>query len=117
LKNELEHWIQFFLAALAETASSSIATFKSINRLREEIEYRKILQLGKRTAMARALLHILYRTGYTNAQLVQSDLHVSSATAHSLIADFVRLGILEEITGFKRNRMFAFSEYLDLFRD
>lgn len=116
-KNDLEQWVQFFLTAIAETAANSIATFKKINELREEIEYQKILQLGKRAPAARVLLHALYREGYVTAQSVATHLNVSIVTANALIADFVRLGILDETTGFKRNRIFAFSQYLDLFRD
>jgi len=33
-----------------------------------------------------------------------------------LIADFMKLEILEEVTGYKRNRIFVFEEYVKLFR-
>jgi Fic family protein len=42
-------------------------------------------------------------------------LNVTPATANVFIRDFVRLGILKETTGGKRNRMFTFHEYLSLF--
>ena len=37
-------------------------------------------------------------------------------TAAALIDDFVKLGILKEFTGQKRNRLFIFEEYVRLFK-
>jgi hypothetical protein len=44
-----------------------------------------------------------------------ASLEVNISTALRLIDDFVRLGILRERTGFKRNRVFVFHEYVALF--
>lgn len=43
--------------------------------------------------------------------------NVTPATANVFIRDFVKLGILRETTGGKRNRVFTFHEYLNLFAD
>ena len=32
-----------------------------------------------------------------------------------MLSDFIDIGILKEMTGFKRNRFFIFQEYLDIF--
>jgi Fic family protein len=37
-------------------------------------------------------------------------------TASALIEDFVKLGILKEFTGQKRNRLFIFENYVRLFK-
>jgi hypothetical protein len=47
---------------------------------------------------------------------VMNELEVTKQTAHTLIQDFEKLGILKEQTGFKRNRIFIFEEYLNLFK-
>ena len=59
----------------------------------------------------------LYNKPIVNAQEVQKELKVSLPTANSIISDFERLGILNEKTGWKRNREFEFTEYLNLFKD
>jgi cell filamentation protein, protein adenylyltransferase len=41
---------------------------------------------------------------------------VSAASAYKLIADLERFGILREITGAKRGKMYAFDAYLKLFK-
>jgi Fic family protein len=56
-----------------------------------------------------------YSKPITDSADVAVALAVSSATALRLIEDFIRLGILKEITGNKRNRIFVFTQYLQLF--
>jgi hypothetical protein len=46
---------------------------------------------------------------------VAAHLDVTHQTAMSLVRDFMQLGILEETTGYKRNRRFLFRAYFDLF--
>lgn len=48
-------------------------------------------------------------------KLISTFLAVNPATANRLIDQFIELGILTEKTGFRRNRMFEFREYLRLF--
>lgn len=43
------------------------------------------------------------------------NLHIAKQTVNALINDFYTLGILKEQTGFRRNRVFVFAEYLKLF--
>ncbi|MBK9048441.1 MAG: hypothetical protein IPL74_17760 [Bacteroidetes bacterium] len=42
---------------------------------------------------------------------------LSQVSSYKLIDDFVRLGILREVTGGQRNRIFLFHEYFDVFND
>jgi Fic family protein len=117
IKNDLAQWIKFFLAGILETSDKGIDTFKSILRLKEEIEEKKLPGLGKKLPTAKQLMKYLYRKPVVNVQEIQDELKVSLPTANSLIADFVKLKILKEKTGFKRNREFEFTEYLNLFKD
>lgn len=115
-KNDLTQWIKFFLVAVAETASQGSQTFKDILALRDHIEGTLILSLGKKIPLAKDLLNYLYRTPVISAQDVTDDLGVSKPTANGIIKDFQNLGILKEQTGFKRNRIFIFDQYLNLFK-
>jgi len=115
--NDVLQWIRFFLIAVTETAKEGIATFISILRLREDIETRRLITLGKKLPRAQQLLHHLYKTPKLTAADVTGMLDVTPATANAFIQDFVKLGILRETTGGRRNRMFTFHEYLGLFAD
>jgi predicted transcriptional regulator len=52
---------------------------------------------------------------HVDAAEVAKILAVNISTANWLIQDFEKLGILNEKTGFKRNRIFIFKQYLNLF--
>jgi cell filamentation protein, protein adenylyltransferase len=113
-KNALNQWLRFFLVGVVETSKSSIQTFRNILTMQTSIEARTATP-GRRQANAKRLVQKLYSRPIVNAKEVAEVLEVSAPTANSLLADLVRLDILEETTGYLRNRMFRFREYLDLF--
>ncbi len=113
--NDLTQWLKFFLEGVRSTSENSIQTFKSIIQLREENEH-KIISLGKKQALAKSFLQYLYGKPITDAADVAEALNINVSTAIRLINDFIKLNILIEVTGFKRNRIFAFEAYLNLFR-
>lgn len=114
--NDVKQWLKFFLEGVKQTADSSILTFKKIISLRNRLERETIIQLGRKTKSAQELLNLLYKRPIVDSIEVAAALKVSPAPALRMIEDFTKLGILKEITGYKRNRIFAFREYIDLFR-
>jgi Fic family protein len=114
-KNDLVQWLKFFLEGIRVTAENSILTFKEIITLRALVET-KIITLGKKQLLAKNLLQNLYSQPITDMQSIAIALNVSIPTVSRLLNDFIRLGILVELTGFKRNRVFVFEQYVKLFR-
>ena len=106
--------MKFFLNGVAETASKGRDVFGQILALRTEVE-QATMTLGKRTPNAREALNLLYRRPIVSAADVQAEIDVTSPTANAIIRDFVRLGILVEITGQQRWRAYAFHRYISLF--
>ncbi len=115
-KNDLEGWLKFFFTGMLETAGRSMQTIERIIALRRELETARLPKLGKRAKHGAELLKVLYAHPVIDRERVEAKLRVSTSTASRLLDDFVRLRILEETTGFRRNRRYAFREYLDLFR-
>ena len=116
-RNDLAQWIMFFLVAVAETCNKGIATFEKIQKLRENVEGKRIVKLGKRLPNAKALVMNLYRNPRITAAEVTAMLRVTPKTANELIQNLVDLDILVESTGNRRNRVFSFVEYLKLFSE
>ncbi len=112
--NDMVHWVVFFLDAVIETAENSKQTFQKIMAMRNQLES-QMVTLGKRAENARALLVALYRKPIVSVNEVAKLLNVTHKAANGLVGHFVSLGILEEITGFQRNRMFIFRRYIGLF--
>jgi len=112
--NDLIHWVRFFLRGVAETATKGRQVFQQILALRTEVE-EQLLGLGKRAPNARLLLNLLYRQPVVSASDVEKALGVSTPTANKLIAEFERLGVLVEVTGQARGRVYEFQRYLSLF--
>ena len=113
--NDLNQWLKFFMTGVIQTAVASIQTFRDIATLKEDLED-QLVSLGKRQVNARQLLRFLFSKPVTNAAEVIQEIHVSAPTAHSLLAEFMRLGIVVEVTGYQRNRSFHFKRYLDIFK-
>ncbi len=113
--NDIAQWIKFFLVAVIETATKGISTFEQIQKLRDEIEGKRIVGLGKRFQKAKELMNMLYRNPSITAASVAEVLNIAPATANSLIQDLVKLKILVEVTGGLRNRIFIFWDYVHLF--
>ncbi len=59
---------------------------------------------------------LLYQTPALNIQRVSKQLDIKTNTASALISDFVKWGVLVEITGRQRNRLFLFSAYIFIFK-
>ena len=114
VSNDMLHWVRFFLNAVAETAKQGSETFQAILALRQQVEG-KIVTLGRRAENGRRLLMYLYKKPVINGAQVVTLLDVTPRAANGLIQDLVELGILKETTGYKRNRVFTFQAYLELF--
>jgi hypothetical protein len=91
--------------------------FKSILELKERIEREIMPQFhARRQTNAQTLMRSLYQSPVVNIKGVKTLLDVQTNTASSLIGDFEKFEILKEMTGYRRNRTFVFSEYMKLFR-
>lgn len=115
--NNLIQWIKFFLVAIIETSGKGIKTFREILKLKEKVEGEKLLSLGKRIHNAKKLSNFLYSKPIINVKEVENLLQLTTKPANKMIKDFEDLGILKEITGYRRNRLFLFEEYYKLFAD
>lgn len=114
VSNDLIHWVRFFLQGVTETATKGRRAFQEILTLRTEVEH-ALLDLGKRAPNAKLALNLLYRQPVVSAGDLEKALAVSTPTANALIRDFQRLGILTEVTGQLRGRVYEFQRYLKLF--
>ena len=61
------------------------------------------------------LLEYLFEQPIVTIRMVEQRLNCVFVTANKVVNRFVRLGLLEEVTGYQRNRRFRYAPYLALF--
>jgi Fic family protein len=115
--NHMRDWLVFFLYGVEETARSAIEVFKKILALKVSIE-REILPRfsPRRQDNAQALMRHLYGRPVMDIKAIAQLLDTTPSTANALVSDFLKYGVLAEVTGQRRNRLFVFTDYLALFR-
>lgn len=108
-----EPWLEFFLRGVQQVADDAHRTAQKILALREDM--RSLLATARRSSALGRAIDILFKQPIVTVQTLAKALDVTDAGANNFAAELVKLKVLEEITGQKRNRRFAFSAYLDLF--
>ncbi|UTC66778.1 MULTISPECIES: Fic family protein [unclassified Treponema] len=114
-KNNLSQWIKYFLEGVSQTAENSAQTLKKIIDLKTDLEKNKLVSLGKRTKTANEFLYLLFHSPVITSASLQKEMKITAKTANSLINAFIELNVLKERTGYSRNRIFVFDEYVKLF--
>ena len=115
--NHLREWLIFFIHGIEEIARAAADVFRSILAIKERIE-RDVLPRfsSRRQDNAQALMRHLYARPVVDINQAAAIIGTTTNTASALITDMVTHDVLTEITGQRRNRLFVFYEYLDLFR-
>jgi Fic family protein len=92
-----------------------VSTLSKIVDLKASIEKEKLRHFGKRLKSGHELLEFLFEKPIVNVKDVQAITGLSSKAANDLIQLFVEQKILVETTGYQRNRVFVFDEYMKMF--
>ena len=108
-----EGWVKFFLRGIAEVARESAQTAQNIVGFRDEA-LAAARTKGKHEA---ALLDMLFEHPIIDVRSAEKMLRTSYVTASQAVSSLEELGYLTEITGQKRNKIYRFSRYLDLFEE
>lgn len=114
-KNNMKQWLKYFLVGVAETAESATQTLSNVIELKSKLESNITLNFGKRANNANILLQYLFKKPVVHVNQVKELTNSSFKTANDLVTEFVNAGILKEMTGQSRNRVFVFDEYIKLF--
>jgi Fic family protein len=110
-----EGWLKFFIRGVDQVSREATDTAKNILQMRDEHREMIVAELGG-NAFALPLLNLLFEQPLVTITAVEKRLKCVYVTASKLVEHFVRLGILKEITGQRRNRRYRYEPYLALFR-
>jgi Fic family protein len=116
-EGDWEGWLLFFLRGVFEVSQQATETARRVLSLREH--HRQIItdEFGRAAGNGHRVLEHLYQHPIISVTDVQHLIHTSYPAANNLVNQLVTQGVLDEMTGQKRNRRFIYREYIDLFHD
>jgi Fic family protein len=112
-----ESWLTFFLRGVIEVSGQATETARRILTLRETDRSTITEHFGRAAGNGHRVLEYLYEHPIVSVHQVQKLTGTTYVAANSLVARFVRSGILNETTGQARNRRFMYQRYINLFSD
>ena len=107
-----EGWLAFFLRGVAEVSGVAVDTVRRVLTLREEHRTLVTEHLGRAAANGHRVLDYLYRRPLVSVGSVQEITGTAYSSANDLVARLELIGVLEEVTGNRRNRVFRYGPYL-----
>ncbi|MCD8741966.1 Fic family protein [Mucilaginibacter roseus] len=115
-KNDLLHWLKYFLVGIAQTSELAVQTLSQILQIKERREALIKSSWGRRSASGLILLEYLFQEPVIRVKAVEQVCGLSTKAANDLVSSFIDSGILVEVSGQTRYRVFVFQEYLEMFR-
>lgn len=108
-------WLAFFLRGVAESAARAADEIRRVVALRAEHRDAVTANLGHAVGRGLRVLARLYREPLATVADVRAITGTSYVASNLLVSRFAGLGILEEVTGYRRNRVFLYGPYVRLF--
>ena len=111
-----EAWLEFFLAGVAETANQA---FDAATRIAELFKRdRELIAAKSERAGSSLRVHdLLQENPYATATVMVKRTELTAPTINAALADLQRLGVVDEVTGRRRGRVFGYRAYLDILNE
>jgi len=108
-----EDWLAFFLEGVAVAASEAADTAERVLQLFAS-DKEKIQTLGRATHSALRLNGFMQTSPYFRIRTAAKSLKLTVPTVTNAVSHLTRLGIVKEISGKHRDRLFAYSRYVNI---
>lgn len=113
-KGDYETWIKFFLTGVIETSQEAVEIARKIVLLKED-DLKKINAMGRISANALAIYDGLFDNPIITIEEVSSRLETSVSTSGRLLDRMCDEGILSNLDNRKRNKIFIYKKYIEIF--
>jgi Fic family protein len=111
LEGAWEEWGAFFLEGIAETSHHACTEAKKILKLIEK-DRKRIGAIGRAAKSGLKIHDYLLKKPFLSLTKASKELNISVPTMTSVTIKLIDMGILEEMTGRARNRLFVYKNYL-----
>ena len=114
VKNDIIGWIKFFLEGIIETAKIAKEKFKKVVELTKKVDV-QISDLKVKYDNAKKIIDYFYDEPYSTRKKTSEALKMPESTVNGVINELKSANIIKETTGYSRNQIFVFSEYVKIF--
>lgn len=108
-----EAWLEFFLEGTATTAQEAAETATRTLRVFSSDRV-KIQTLGRSASSALHVHEYMQRKPITDIAATAKSLRLSVPTVTTALNHLVRIGVVKEITGKRRDRLFTYARYFNI---
>lgn len=113
---DLEEWLEFFLKGVIYTSEQAVKTIQRILSILEE-DRGKIKTMGKAGSSALIIHDALHRAPIADSKAIAKLCGLSIPSVNVSIKNLIELGIVTEVTGRSRNKIYTYKKYLDIFSE
>lgn len=110
-----EQWVLFFLEAVSAAAKDSLETIEQLSALHDK-NIHLLPKSNRKVDNVRNLFDYIEKYPIIDIKHTSEALNISFNTTSTTIKKLIELGILVETTNSARNKVFAYSEYLDILK-
>jgi Fic family protein len=110
-EGDWEAWLEFFLEGVAETAEEAVQTARRLVKL-FTTDRSRIEKQGRQTASLLRIHEALKQRPLATLSDAASRSGLSFPSTASAMEALVAMGLVRELTGKKRNRVFTYDKYL-----
>lgn len=112
--NNIIQWIKFFLQGIISTSENTKLTFIKIIELQKEM-IKKSHTFGSRSEKIIKIINSFYENPILSVKELVKMTKIPDKTMRTLLNVMIEKEIIEEMTGYGRNKLFVFDKYLKLF--
>jgi len=113
LSGDWEAWLDFFAEAIIVTATQAVETAQLLVNLSNQ-DRMKISRIGRAASSALAVHHALMKHPIATSGWLVEETGLTPATVNKSLDHLMRIGIVRELTERKRNRLFSYTDYVEV---
>lgn len=112
-EGDWESWLWFFVTGVKETAESAVQTANALVRL-FEADRRRIQSVGRAAGSALRVHEALQKSPVVSVARAADMTGLTVPTVTSSLRALEKAGIVRELTGLQRGRLFGYREYIGI---
>ncbi len=116
IEGDWEAWLDFFAEAVVVTAGQGVDTVRKLDELAKQ-DREKLQSLGRAVGSALRIHYAFLKRPITTSRNLEKTTGLSHVTVNKTLDKLCTIGVVSELTGRKRNRVFSYPAYIDILNE